>query len=108
MSAMAGFSSQHDTENRADGHFWPFADISLTLPGPILLSRGGHARSATFAQRKDLVCPTGAKPLPESKTEFLRLSNLVIGQRGSEISISLRLAGASALISSMEMATERI
>src|SRR5262252_7676546 len=83
MSAMAGFSSQHDTENRADGHFWPFADISLTLPGPILLSRGGHARSATLAQRQHLVCPTGAKPRPESKTEFLRLSNLAfVGEAG--------------------------
>jgi hypothetical protein len=78
---MAGFSSQRDTENRADGHFWPFADISLTLPGPILLSRGGHARSAIFAQRKDLVCPTGAKPLPESKTEFPKLSNLPLSGR---------------------------
>ena len=80
---MAGFSSQHDTENRADGHFWPFADISLTLPGPILLSRGGHARYAILGQGKDLVCPTGAKPPPESKTEFLRLSNLAfVGEVG--------------------------
>src|SRR6516162_5660685 len=41
-----GFFQSVRHRKSSDGHFWPFADISLTLPGPILLSRGGHARYA--------------------------------------------------------------
>jgi hypothetical protein len=39
-----------------------------------------------FCKPNGLACPTGAKPLPENKTQFLRLSNRPVkGRRMSHV-----------------------